>query len=190
MYHPIQKTYTDLSQPHVKEKDGILSNILIITDPEGPMATGPLSSSPQLRWEDLKFFWKEAVQRIYNPWYAVLRSTLTGNTAKRVAAIQQTNKILEVLAQELETRYPQLSFEFIIATPAGIVRALGGHFSKDLKTLLGLAEAFTGKILCVTRTYDEQDENLTDFFTAGLDFFNKTSGTSFCHILQVAVGRQ
>lgn len=184
MYHPIKKSY------HHDDNMEPKNNILIIMDPEGPMATGPLSSTQQLRWEDLKFFWKEAVQRIYNPWYAGLEATLYGDNAKRLSAIQQTNNVLTALAREMEQRYPSLTFEFIIATPSGIVRALGGTFTKDLTTLLGMAEAFTGKILCVTRTYDEENGNLTDFFTAGLDFLNKTSGTSFAHVLQVAVGRK
>jgi len=190
MYHPIKSSYPDKNYVLMNEEDRRTSNILIITDPKGPMASGPLTSGPPLRWEDLKFFWIEAVNRIYNPWYAVLSATVLDNTAKRVAAIQQTNRTLSVLANEMEARYPDLFFEYIIATPAGIVRALGGSFTRDLHTLLGMADAFSGKILCVTRYYDEQERKLTDFFTAGLDYYDKNAGTSFCHVLQIAVGKK
>jgi hypothetical protein len=138
----------------------------------------------------MRHLWKMAIQRIYNTWRAYLIATLLNQLDKKTAAKQQTNILLNQLAKELERKYPTLFFEFLIATPAGTVRSQGGLENHNNKSLLGIAESFSGRNLCTTRTYDEGSNTLADFFTSGMSYYNKYSGTSYSHVLQVVVARK
>jgi hypothetical protein len=188
MYSSIQKTYKPIIEMY--EEDRLINSILILREPEGPSAVGPLTVTQLITWEDMRYFWKMAVSRIYNPWRAYLIAALMGQEGKREAAKQQTSIILEELAQELDKKYPNLIFQFLIATPAGTVRSNGGTLTHNIFALLGIAESFTGKNLCTTRNYDEQTKTLADFFTSGLSYFNKYSGTSYSHVLQIVIARK
>jgi len=189
MYNSLKETYTPLTDAN--EHDVVMSKIIIIKYPQGASATGPLSSVPMFTWENMRYFWSLAIQKIYNTWYAYLSAALIGDDSKRNAAKTQTSALLNELSSELQKKYSGVLFQFFIATPAGIVRAHGGNIAhaKEVQTLLGMAEAFTGKILCTTRHFDEQSKKLSDFFTCGFCYYNKTAGTSYSHVLQVVVGR-
>jgi hypothetical protein len=189
MYNSIKKTYTPLAAEITPEEE-IISRILILREPEGPSAVGQLASTSLITWEDMRHLWKMAVQKIYNPWRAYLIAGLLNQYDKKIAAKQQADSLLNQLSKELEKKHPTLFFEFIVATPAGTVRAQGGLEHNKIKSLLGIAESFSGRNLCTTRTYDEATHTLADFFTSGMSYYNKYSGTSFSHVLQVVVARK
>lgn len=189
MYHSLQESYTPIAETN--EYDVLKSNIMIINRPIGPSAIGPLCSVPKFTWDNMRYFWSLAVQKIHNTWFAYLYSALIGDLSKRDAAKTQTSILLKELSAELENKYKGILFQFLVATPAGIVRAHGGSLPnrKEVQALLGMAEAFTNKILCTTRHFDEQTQKLADFFTCGFSYYNKNTGTSYSHVLQVVVGR-
>lgn len=189
MYNSLQESYTPIADSN--EHDVLKSNIMILNHPVGPSATGPLSSIPKFSWENMRYFWSLAVQKIHNTWFAYLFAALIGDLNKRDAAKIQTSVLLNELSAELEKKYEGVLFQFLVATPAGIVRAHGGNIPnrKEVQTLLGMAEAFTGQILCTTRHFDEQTKKLSDFFTCGFSYYNKNAGTSYSHVLQLVVGR-
>jgi hypothetical protein len=189
MYNSIKKTYTP-APAEITTEEKIISQILIFREPEGPSAVGPVACTSLLTWEDMRHLWKMAIQRIHNTWRAYLIAALLNQLDKKTAAKQQTNILLNQLAKELERKYPTLFFEFLIATPAGTVRSQGGLENHHNTSLLGIAESFSGRNLCTTRTYDEGTKTLADFFTSGMSYYNKYSGASYSHVLQVVVARK